>query len=68
MSREDESLPDLDDARQAAEESRRRAERDLRQARERARWMLDLAARLKRLREANGFEEMFEEAFGGGRD
>ncbi|MET8866544.1 hypothetical protein ABZW11_26700 [Nonomuraea sp. NPDC004580] len=64
---EDEHRPELDDARQAVEESRRRAEQDMNRARERARGWLSLAERLKRLREENGFQQLFEEAFGGGR-
>ncbi|MEV4287340.1 hypothetical protein AB0K40_17690 [Nonomuraea bangladeshensis] len=65
MPQDGEHRPDLDEARQAAEQSRRRAEQDLYRARERAHRWIDLAARLRRLREANGFEAMFEEAFGG---
>lgn len=58
--------PDIDDARQAAEQSRQRAEQDLTQARARARSWLTLAERLRRLREENGFDRLFQEAFGGG--
>ncbi|NUW45532.1 DUF7620 family protein [Nonomuraea rhodomycinica] len=62
--REDEH-PDIDDAKHAVQQSRERAEQELRQARERARRMLGLADRLRRLREENGFHQLFEEAFGG---
>ncbi|MGI5274904.1 DUF7620 family protein [Nonomuraea sp. CA-218870] len=64
---DDERVPDIDEARQAADESRQRAEDDLRRAREQARHTLSVAARLRRLREANGFSELFDEAFGGRR-
>jgi hypothetical protein len=63
--RDDDELPDLEDARQAVEQSRRRAEQELQLARVRARRSLTLAERLRRLREENGFQELFEEAFGG---
>ncbi|MER7500432.1 hypothetical protein AB0L05_27620 [Nonomuraea pusilla] len=59
--------PDIDEARQAAERSRRRAEQDLTRAHERAARWLTLAERLRRLREENGFQQLFEEAFGDGR-
>jgi hypothetical protein len=64
---DEERLPDIDEARQAADESMRRAEDELRQAREQARHTLSIAARLRRLREANGFSELFDDAFGGRR-
>jgi len=64
---DEERLPDIDEARQAADESMRRAEDELRQAREQARHTLSIAARLRRLREANGFRELFDDAFGGRR-
>lgn len=64
--RDDEQLPDLDEARRAVEESRLRAEADMRGARERARRTMSLAERLRSLREENGFQQLFEEAFGGG--
>jgi hypothetical protein len=66
MTHEDEPMPELDDARQAAARSRRRAEDDLAHARERARRARGLAERLRQLREENGFDRMFEEAFGSG--
>lgn len=67
MTTPNEDRPELDDARQAVEQSRRRAEQDLNRARERAHRWIDLAERLRRLREANGFQQLFEEAFGGDR-
>ncbi|HEY9371035.1 DUF7620 family protein [Streptomyces sp.] len=63
--RDDGRLPDIDEARQAAEESQRRAEEDMQRARERARKSLSLADRLRRLREQNGFDRLFDDAFGG---
>jgi hypothetical protein len=66
MTDRDERLPDIDEAKQAAEESQRRAEADLHRAREQARRTLGLADRLRRLREQNGFDRMLDEAFGGG--
>lgn len=62
---DEERLPDIDEARQAADESMRRAEDAMRLAREQARHTLSIAARLRRLREANGFREIFDDAFGG---
>jgi hypothetical protein len=62
---EDDDLPGIDEARQASAESRQRAEDDLRQARERANKTLTLAQRLRRLREQNGFDRLFDDAFGG---
>ncbi|MEV4173971.1 hypothetical protein [Nonomuraea sp. NPDC049709] len=64
---EGERRPDIDDAREAVAESRRRAEQDMSQARERARRWVSLAERLRHLREENGFAALFDEAFGGGR-
>ncbi|TDD54600.1 hypothetical protein E1286_05265 [Nonomuraea terrae] len=63
--RDDENLPDIDEARHAADESLQRAEQELRLARERARCTLSLADRLRRLREENGFHEILSDAFGG---
>jgi len=60
--------PDERPIEQAAEEvasSRRHAEQELRQARESAKRSLSLARRLRRLREANGFAELMDDAFGG---
>lgn len=62
----DDDRPDLDEAARRTEASRRQAEIDSRSARERARRVLSLAERLRRLREANGFEQIMDEAFGGG--
>jgi hypothetical protein len=62
---DEERLPDIDEARQAADESMRRAEDAMRLAREQARHTLSIAARLRRLREANGFSELFDDAVGG---
>jgi len=56
---------DLDQAAREAEESRRRAEEEALRARESATRALSLAAMLRRLREENGFDAMFREAFGG---
>jgi uncharacterized membrane protein len=63
--RDDERMPDISEARQAAQESRQRAEEDLQRAMERARKTLTLAQRLRRLREANGFRALLDDAFGG---
>lgn len=68
MPHDDEQPPDIDAARHAVEQSRRRAEQDQTRARERARRWLTLAEQLRQLREENGFQALFEEAFGGGRD
>ncbi len=57
--------PDLDQAARETAESTRRAEHDKRQAMARARRQRSLAAVLRRLREENGFQAMFEDAFGG---
>ncbi|RCG32002.1 hypothetical protein DQ384_05520 [Sphaerisporangium album] len=64
----DEQRPDLDQAARLVAESRRRAEQDAREARERARSKYSLAAMLRRLREENGFEAIMNDAFGGRRD
>lgn len=56
---------DLTQAAQEAEKSRRRAEEEAKRARESARQALSLAAVLRRLREDNGFQAIFEDAFGG---
>jgi hypothetical protein len=56
---------DLNQAAREAEASRRRAEEEAQRARESAKRALSLAAVLKRLREENGFHELFQEAFGG---
>lgn len=56
---------DLDQAAREAEESRRRAEEEAQRAHESAKRALSLAAVLRRLREENGFQAIFEEAFGG---
>ncbi|ETK36111.1 DUF7620 family protein [Microbispora sp. ATCC PTA-5024] len=57
--------PELSKATEEAEESRRRAEQDAKRAHESARKALGLAEMLRRLREENGFEQMFLDAFGG---
>ncbi|MGW0805939.1 DUF7620 family protein [Nonomuraea sp. NPDC002799] len=64
--RDDGRLSDIDEARQAAEASQRQAEEDMRRAREQAHKSLTLAGRLRRLREANGFSSLLDDAFGGG--
>lgn len=56
---------DIDQAARTAEESRKRAEEEAQRARESARRALSLADMLRRLREENGFDAMFREAFGG---
>ncbi len=56
---------DLNQAAREAEASRRRAEEEAQRASESARRALSLAAILRRLREENGFQAIFEEAFGG---
>lgn len=56
---------DLDQAAREAEESRRRAEEEAQRAHEHAKRALSLAEVLRRLREENGFDAMFREAFGG---
>lgn len=61
-----EDRPDIDEAARLAEESTRRAEAELRQARESARCTLSLARRLRQLYEDNGFRALLDEAFGGG--
>lgn len=66
MSDEREHLPDLDEARDLVEASQRQAEQDMSRAKESARRKLTLAQRLRRLREENGFDRLFEQAFGGG--
>ncbi|GAA0853535.1 hypothetical protein ACFQVD_26400 [Streptosporangium amethystogenes subsp. fukuiense] len=66
MTPHEEDLPGINEARQAAEESWRRAEEEFAQAHARAKWTRSLAARLRRLREENGFGEFLEDAFGGG--
>lgn len=62
---DDERVPDIEEARQAAEESMRRSEAEMARAREQARHTLSIAARLRLLREANGFSQLFDDAFGG---
>lgn len=62
--RDNERLPDINEARQATEESERRAEADMRMACEQARESLSIADRLRRLREQNGFDRLFDDAFG----
>ncbi len=56
---------DLNEAAREAEKSKRRAQEDAQRARESAKQALSLAAILRRLREENGFQAIFEEAFGG---
>jgi hypothetical protein len=60
--------PDIDQATEDAEESRRRAEAELARARESARHSLSIAARLRRLREANHFGELLMDALRGSRE
>lgn len=64
--RDEERLPDIDEARQAAEESERRAEQEMLRAKQAAENNLSLARWLRRLREANGFSNLLDDAFGGG--
>jgi hypothetical protein len=61
----DDDRPDLEAAARLVEESTRRSEQDMRAGRERAKKTLSLAERLQRLREENGFDAFFEDAFGG---
>lgn len=66
MTRDDRShRPDLDQAAQETEASVRRSQMDRRTATEGASQWRSLAAYLRRLREENGFQEMFLDAFGG---
>jgi hypothetical protein len=58
----------MDEAARMVAESRRRAEHDARESSERARHKWGLAEMLRRLREANGFDRIMDDAFGGGRD
>lgn len=53
-------------AEQEAAESKLRAQQELSQARERAVRTRSIARRLRELREANGFGQLLDEAFGGG--
>ncbi len=56
---------DLEEAERMAEESRRRAAEDLAAARARSVRTRKLASRLRRLREENGFKELFLSAMRG---
>jgi hypothetical protein len=56
---------DLEEAERLAEESRRRAAEDLAAARARSVGTRKLASRLRRLREENGFEQLFLTAMRG---
>lgn len=56
---------DLEEAERQAEESRRRAADDLAAARARSVTTRRLASRLRRLREENGFKELFLSAMRG---
>jgi len=67
MAPHEEDLPGINEARQAAEKSRRRAEEEFAEAHARARRTRSLAALLRRLREDNGFGQLLDDAFGGGR-
>lgn len=64
MTRRDDQ-PDLEQAAKAAEESKRRAEQELKRARESAGRAMSLARRLQRLRQENGFREIFLDALRG---
>lgn len=64
MTRRDDR-PDLEQAVQAAEESKQRAEQELKRARESAGRTMSLARRLRQLREENGFREIFLDALRG---
>lgn len=61
-----EETPDVDVAAMHAEQSMHQAEQDWLQAQERAKRRLTLAERLRLLREDNGFDLLFDNAFGGG--
>ncbi|MEV0584117.1 hypothetical protein [Nonomuraea sp. NPDC050310] len=60
-------MDDLNEARRDAEESAERARKEAREALARARKARSLAQWLRRLREENGFDRLFEEAYGRGR-
>jgi len=64
---DDGQKPDLGEAARLVEESRQRAAAERQRARESARGAWSLARRLRRLREANGFSELLNDAYGGGR-
>lgn len=66
MTPHEDDRPNLDEAQQQAEQSRRQAEQELKAARERARRTLTVAERLRRLRLENHFSELFDRALGGG--
>jgi hypothetical protein len=61
----DNERADLERAARKTAESRRLAEEAARHSQEHAREALSWAAVLRRLREENGFQAIFEEAFGG---
>jgi hypothetical protein len=56
----DGDLPDIEEVKEAAAQSRQRVEQDMRQAQKRAGVWLTLAASLRRLRQENGFRELFD--------
>lgn len=64
MTRRDER-PDIDQAAQDAQESKRRADHELRQARETSGVWLSVARKLRQLREENGFGELWDDAVRG---
>ncbi|MFC6080901.1 DUF7620 family protein [Sphaerisporangium aureirubrum] len=66
MTGDEQDRPDLDQARHLVDESRLRAQRDMRAAKEKARHKRSLAQRLRELREENGFDRVLDDAFGGG--
>lgn len=59
-------MTDFERAAIAAEESCRRADEDARRSEESAHRLLSLAAVLRNLREANGFDQLFQDAYGRG--
>ncbi|MGA4989854.1 DUF7620 family protein [Nonomuraea bangladeshensis] len=61
-----EDQPDIQQAAREVEQSKLQAQRELDAARKRARHALRIAQRLRELREANGFYQILDDAFGGG--
>lgn len=56
----------LDEAEAHTEESERQAERDMAAAEQRSSVWMSYARRLRELREANGFRELFDQVMEGG--
>ncbi len=64
MTHSDEDRPDLEEAAARTRKSAHQADRDLAQAREESSVWMQIARKLQQLREDNGFEEIFKDAFG----